>query len=485
VKRLPDGRLVFLGRLDQQVKIRGLRIELGEVESTLAGFPGIGPVSVRPWTDGAGDKHLVGYLTGVTEQQVPSVREHLGTVLPSYMIPSYFVVLEELPLTSSGKVDWRRLPAPDPGSAGDRAGDEPRTATERVLLREVVTPLLRNDRFGVHDDFFQAGGNSLQAAQLMSAINRRFEVEVALNDFFVSPTVAHLAGTIDAARAARLGDDDLLDLLDSMFGETGATEQKGRGLVQMRPPRPARVILLHPSGGELFCYIPLVRALCEDIGVAGFTADPQDSVAPPQEVIATTVGRIVRALIASGLPESYCLAGWSYGGVLAFEVARQLERETGARPPVVLLDAWDDGDLLPLDEPMVRRRFVHDVARLAGQESPAVRAVLDDPAAGLADLRETLASLEVELDLSDEELAGRYAVFRACALALQSYRPPGPYDGPVTLLAASHSPAMQERWRAVCTGPFKTHDLPGDHYTLFTEPALGQIVTEIERALES
>jgi amino acid adenylation domain-containing protein len=219
VKRLPDGRLTFLGRLDQQVKIRGLRIELGEVESALASVAGIGPVSVQPWTDDAGDKHLVGYLTGVIEQQVPSVREHLGTLLPSYMIPSYFVVLDELPLTSSGKVDWRRLPAPDPNPAGDGAGDEPRTATERVLLREVLTPLLRNDRLGVHDDFFQAGGNSLQAAQLMSAINRRFEVEIALTDFFISPTVAYLATVIDAIRAARLSDDDLLDMLENLSDE--------------------------------------------------------------------------------------------------------------------------------------------------------------------------------------------------------------------------------------------------------------------------
>ncbi|HEX6359004.1 amino acid adenylation domain-containing protein [Actinophytocola sp.] len=474
VKRLPDGRLVFLGRLDQQVKIRGLRIELGEVESALASFAGIGPVNVRPWTDDVGDKHLVGYLTGVTAQQVPSVREHLGTVLPSYMIPSFFVVLDELPLTSSGKVDWRRLPAPDPNSAGSNSagsGDEPRTATERVLLSEVVTPLLRNDRLGVHDDFFQAGGNSLQAAALMSAINRRFGVEIALADFFVSPTVTHLATIIDTARAARAGDDDPLDALENM----------SRTPVLMRPPSPARVILIHPSGGELFGYVPLVRALREGIGVAGFAADPRDVDVPPEDGIATAAARIVRAL--ADVPASYCLAGWSYGGVLAFEIARQLERETGQRPPVVLLDAWDDGDLVPLDEPMVRQRFAHDVARLAGRDGPAVRAVLDDQAAPLADIRTTLASLEVELELSDDELAGRYAVFRACALALQAYRPPGPYGGPVTLLAASPSGAMEKRWRAVCTGPFQSHDLPGDHYTLFTEPALSRIVAEIERAL--
>ncbi|MGH3875552.1 MAG: non-ribosomal peptide synthetase [Actinophytocola sp.] len=482
VKRLPDGRLVFLGRLDQQVKIRGLRIELGEVESALAAFAGIGPVSVRPWTDDAGDKHLVGYLTGVGEQQVPSVRAHLGTVLPSYMIPSYFVVLEELPLTSSGKVDWRRLPAPDPGSAGVGSADEPRTATERVLLREVLTPLLRNDRLGVHDDFFQAGGNSLQAAQLMSAINRRFEVEIALNDFFVSPTAAHLATTIDTARATRLGDDDPLDMLENL-SSTEAPADDGRAPVLMRPPGPARVILVHPSGGELFCYVPLVRALREGIGVAGFAADPRDAALEPRDGVTAVATRITRGLVTAGLPESFCLAGWSYGGVLAFEVARQLERETGQRPSLLLLDAFYDEDDVLLDEDMVRRRFVHDVARLAGQDGPPVRAVLDDPVADLTDLRKTLASLGVELELDDDELASRYATFRACALSMQSYQPPGPYGGPVTLLAASPRPAAEAQWRAVCTGPFQADDLPGDHYTLFSEPALGRIVTEIERTL--
>jgi thioesterase domain-containing protein len=252
----------------------------------------------------------------------------------------------------------------------------------------------------------------------------------------------------------------------------------------MRPPGPARVILLHPSGGELFCYMPLVRALREGIGVAGFAADPRDAAVSPRDGMTATATRIAQALTATGLPESYCLAGWSYGGVLAFEIARQRERDSGERPPVVLLDASYDDDV-PLDEPTVRRRFVHDVARLAGRDGPSARAVLDDPAAGLVDIRETLASLEVELKLSDDELDGRYAVFRACALALQSYRPPGPYGGPVSLLATSPRTTVEEKWRAVCTGRFQGDDLPGDHYTLFTEPALSRIVAEIERTLAS
>lgn len=488
VKRLRDGRLVFLGRLDQQVKIRGLRIELGEVESALAGFAGIGPVSVRPWTDDAGDRHLVGYLTGVTEEQIPRVREHLDTLLPSYMIPSYFVVLDELPLTSSGKVDWRALPAPDPDSTSTGAPEEPRTPTERVLLHDVLAPLLRTARLGVHDDFFRAGGNSLQAAQLMSLIVHRFGVEITLGDFFLSPTVAHLATLIDTAQAERTRADDLLGVLENLparkaVGSAEATN--GRQPVPMRPPDPPRVILLHPSGGELFCYIPLVRALRAGIGVAGFAADRRDAAVPPPHAMAATAAGIVKALTAQRIPESYCLAGWSYGGVLAFEVARQIEQTTGEQPPVVLLDASYTEDFGPLDERTVRRRFVHDVARLSGCGASQGRTVLDQPATGLADIRETLTSLGVDLELSDGELADRYSVFRSCALALQSYRPPAPYGGPVTVLAASSRAAMEDEWRPVCTGRFRTEDVPGDHYTLFTEPALSRIVAAIEETLAS
>jgi amino acid adenylation domain-containing protein len=222
VRRLPDGRLVFLGRVDEQVKIRGLRIELGEVESAMASFPGIGQVTAQPWADEDGERHLVGYVTaGAAVPDTGQLRDHLATILPAYMIPSYFVVLPEMPLTSSGKVDKRLLPSPDLHLAeqAETPDGAPRTDTERVLLTEVLVPLLKNERVGIHDDFFRAGGNSLQAAQLMSALNRRFAVEVSLADFFTSPTVAHLSSVIDAKRAEQLTDDELLELLENMPDE--------------------------------------------------------------------------------------------------------------------------------------------------------------------------------------------------------------------------------------------------------------------------
>jgi thioesterase domain-containing protein len=313
----------------------------------------------------------------------------------------------------------------------------------------------------------------------MSAINRRFGVEIALGDFFVSPTVSHLAAIIDTAGAAPRDAADPLEALQGLPSLAGE-----RPPVVMRPGAgPAQVVLLHPSGGELFCYMPLARALRQDIGVVGFAADPSDAAVAPPDAMAATAARIAQSLVASGLPESCCLAGWSYGGVLAFEVARQIEQRTGQRPPVVLLDAAYDEDTDPLDEPTVRRRFVHDVARLTGQHGPAVAAVLDDPVAGVAGVRATLTGLGVELELTGPELDSRFETFRSCALSMQEYRPPAGYGGPVTVLTASPQPAMEEQWRTVCTGPFRAESVPADHYTLFAEPALSRVVAAIEEML--
>jgi acyl carrier protein len=227
VKRLPDGRIVFLGRIDQQVKIRGLRIELGEVEAVAATYPGLGQVAVQPWTDEGGEKHLVAYVTPGDAQPDPArLREHLAEKLPSYMIPSFVVVLSELPLNTSGKVNRRALPAPEL-TVADGPLAEPKTETERVLVQEIFGPLLRSERVAPTDDFFQLGGNSLQAAQLISTINRRFEVEIGLADFFLSPTPAHLGEIVDTQRSATVDDDELFSMLESMSEDEVSAQLEG------------------------------------------------------------------------------------------------------------------------------------------------------------------------------------------------------------------------------------------------------------------
>ncbi len=214
VKRQRDGSIVFLGRIDHQVKIRGMRIELGDIEAAIATHPGVDQVVAIAWSDERGEKHLVAYVTGDTVESA-ELREHLAELLPRYMLPSYWVVLETMPLTVSGKVDHRRLPAPS--LTGTAQAVAPSTETERIVAQDLLAGLLRVERVGVTDDFFELGGNSLQAALLMSRITSTFGVEVSLADFYLSPTVGQLARHIDRLRAS--GEDDLLKEIEEMSEE--------------------------------------------------------------------------------------------------------------------------------------------------------------------------------------------------------------------------------------------------------------------------
>ncbi|WP_326763634.1 amino acid adenylation domain-containing protein [Streptomyces sp. NBC_01591] len=193
-----DGQLEFLRRIDNQVKIRGNRIELGEVESTLLTHPGIGEVSVIVREDTPGDKRLVAYLvtTGADAPSTADLHAHLGRFLPDYMIPAAFVTLERLPLTANGKVDRAALPVPDHQRPDlGREYTAPRNAVERTVTA-VWQELLGIDRVGVHDNFFQLGGHSLLATQVASRLRKALRVDVPVRAVFDSPTPAQLAQAI-------------------------------------------------------------------------------------------------------------------------------------------------------------------------------------------------------------------------------------------------------------------------------------------------
>ncbi|PYQ62551.1 MAG: non-ribosomal peptide synthetase, partial [Acidobacteria bacterium] len=202
-RRLPDGDVEYLGRSDHQVKIRGLRIELGEIEAALVRQPGVHEAVVLARSDRSdgSDRSLVAYLTGAPPGHA-ELRAALGALLPEYMVPAAFVLLEKLPLTTNGKVDRRALPEPErlrPELAEEYLA--PRTPTEE-LLAEIWRELLPVDRVGALDDFFALGGHSLLAARLASRLRERLRLEVSAQVVFQSPTLADLAGALDQMSAA-------------------------------------------------------------------------------------------------------------------------------------------------------------------------------------------------------------------------------------------------------------------------------------------
>jgi len=191
-----DGSVDYLGRADHQVKVRGYRIELGEVEAALSSHPALNLCAVTAGPDASGETQLVGYFVGNTPPDASALREFLKTKLPPYMIPAFLVRLDSMPLSPSGKIDRKALPAPE--RVGRNSGAPrvaPRNEIERAL-QEIWGEALRTERLGIHDHFFEIGGHSLIATQILTRIRSALHVDLAVKDLFDAPTIAGLAEVV-------------------------------------------------------------------------------------------------------------------------------------------------------------------------------------------------------------------------------------------------------------------------------------------------
>jgi acyl-CoA synthetase (AMP-forming)/AMP-acid ligase II/acyl carrier protein len=217
VRYLPDGNIEYLGRIDHQVKVRGFRVELGEIESALQQHPAIREAAVLAREDEPGNKLLVAYLVSVQET-APTIGElhsFLRQKLPGYMAPAAYVWLESLPMTPNGKIDRRALPAPDKTRPElEAAFVAPRTPAEERLAA-IYAEALGLERVGIRDHFFDLGGHSLLAMQVVSRVRQAFKIELPLRSLFETPTVAGLAENIEtilwAAQSSQSTPDSAAD----------------------------------------------------------------------------------------------------------------------------------------------------------------------------------------------------------------------------------------------------------------------------------
>jgi amino acid adenylation domain-containing protein len=223
-----DGTIEFCGRNDFQVKVRGYRIELGEIEARLREVSGVGEAVVVACAEESGEKRLVAYYTcegyreeyaeeygekyAVEEVSAEGLRAELAGVLPEYMVPSAYVRLEQLPMTPSGKLDRRGLPAPDAAAYAGARYEEPQGETEQALAA-IWTELLKVERISRHDNFFNLGGHSLLAVRVVNAVRARFDGVIAVRDVFAHPVLHELADRIVMARLRRFDPADLIKVL--------------------------------------------------------------------------------------------------------------------------------------------------------------------------------------------------------------------------------------------------------------------------------
>ncbi|HEY6146585.1 MAG TPA: AMP-binding protein, partial [Thermoanaerobaculia bacterium] len=208
---LENGTIEFLGRLDEQIKLRGFRIEPGEVESALSRHASVAASFVMAREDAPGDRRLVAYVVRKdgTRDPVPGLRELAASSLPEHMVPSAFVFLESLPLTPNGKVDRRALPPPDSARTQGRGGafDAPRSELEKSVAR-IWSDVLRLDRVGIHENFFELGGHSLLATKVISRVRDALRQEVSLRTLFQFPTVARFSEALSRTSGSDGGRPD-------------------------------------------------------------------------------------------------------------------------------------------------------------------------------------------------------------------------------------------------------------------------------------
>jgi amino acid adenylation domain-containing protein len=468
VRHLAEGEIVYLGRLDHQVKVRGFRIELGEVEAALCALPGVREAVVIARDDSPGDRRLVAYVTG--EVEVEALRLKLRDRLPEFMVPTAFVPLPALPLNPSGKVDRQALPAPDRGSAPGFVA--PRAPAEEVLA-EIWEELLGLARVGAHDNFFERGGHSLLAVLLMARIEKRFGRALPLATLFSAPTLESLAALLSqpASPAGRLP------------------------LVAIRPQGDrAPFFCVHPVGGNVLCYLDLARHLTPD----------QPFYALQTPAAGDNGGRpaSIEAMASRYLPElrriqpqgPYRLGGWSMGGVVAFEMARQLASEGEELDLVALIDTLPPA-VAPGREPATEDElvawFAQDLARLLGYEMGIAPEELRpfpgrEKLAQVAELGRTAGLLPEGLGLA--QMTPLFETFAVNLQASRSYVS-GPYAGKLTLCFSAqtfavYGPELLDGWSRLAQGGIETRTLPGDHYGLLRPPEVELLARELTAHLD-
>ncbi|MCP3140550.1 non-ribosomal peptide synthetase [Pyxidicoccus xibeiensis] len=460
VRWLEDGSIEFLGRVDHQLKIRGYRVELGEVEAVLAGHPAVAECVVVAWEDVPGLRQLVAYAVGRSGKALeePALREYLAERLPDYMVPSACVVLEALPLTSNGKVDRKALPAPSRNRAVAEYV-EPRTETEQRLAA-LWKELLNVSEVGARDDFFELGGHSLLATQVVARVRPLFDVQLAVIDLFEAPTLEALAARIEAGATS---DSPLVTL------------RKGGGAKPF--------FCVHPVGGGVLAYLELAKRMESEQPFYGLQV-PRGGSGETVEEMAAHYLEAVRGVQPEG---PYLLGGWSMGGRVAYEMARQLKARGEEVGLLVIVDARGREDApTEAQEAEGVLEFALHLSRLAGLHPGAAEVLEQVDAVELGAVLDgqPVAGLDEE---SCTELRALWAMFSRNRRASRQYVPE-PFSGSLVLLRAAEQPEGQHEkdlgWSALARGGVETYEVAGDHFSLMALPHVEQLAARLRTLLE-
>lgn len=462
-----DGQLEYLGRADHQVKIRGYRVELTEIERILLTHGGVTGAVVLAREDVPGRKRLVAYTVARTGEQ-PSdedVRRHLADVLPDYMIPSVFVWMDAIPVTTHGKVDREALPAPGAAGAGSSGGRLPVSPREEAVCAAARDVLAVPD-VTLDDNLFDLGCDSLTAGRLIGRINSELGLRLSMRQLYESPTVAGLLAGADAARQ----------------GDAGGS---AAGLEVLLPIRTGGgrtpLFCFHPGSGLSWCYTGLTRHLDSDQPILGVQAailtDP-GSAPNTVETMAEDCLALLQRVQPSG---PYRLFGWSFGGVVAHAVACLLQQRGEQVEFLAVVDSFPQADTdeegSGISEADERRLFAEGLGL-----SPTA---LGDGEVTPSEVLEAARAEGNQLANLDEHAVA--AVMKASAhhVQLMSRHTPGRYVGDMIAFDAGSGRPLQEGsavlWKPFVTGAIEQHEVEGVHQEMMSAQALERIAPVIVR----
>lgn len=487
-----DGNIVFLGRGDTQVKIRGQRLELGEVESALRKFPDVGDCVVLFAKDRQEEGYLSAYLVPANSSvDVAAVRQHCRETLPEYMIPSVFTVLDKLPLSPNGKVDRRALSALTTMAAPESISnlDLPRDAVEEKLI-EIWRDLLPQKNFGIQDDFFYIGGHSLMAVRLLARVEREFGIRLPLATLIHSASIAKIADLLrDPSRMIQINSIlvpiNTLGKKPLLFGVHGH------------------------EGGVLF-WRDIGRDLPPDQPFYAIQAQGVDGSAPALTRIEDMASLYIREVQRIQPHGPYFFCGFSMGGDIVYEMAQQLLSQNESVELLVMLDtrnperlarlsAYGVADKGPQDHgrphnATVRQRIYWQLRRLSGLDLPG-KMKYARTLVGTKMKRALVFSLAAIIHAGKGRLRDGFLLTylrTAHSKALHDYIPQ-PYAGKLIVFRSSQtelesSDDSQWGWKALARGGVEIHRFNADHNIVayeYAETVAKKLTECLERAQRS
>jgi amino acid adenylation domain-containing protein len=466
-----DGTLEFVGRRDEQVKIRGFRIESGEIEAALARHPAVSEAAVLAREGGGGERRLVAYVVAAPEAAADAglrdlLRTHLRQSLPEHMIPAQIAFLGELPLTTNGKLDRRALPELE-GSVTPTNYAAPLDEVE-LRMTAIWERLLGVGPIGRFDDFFDLGGHSLLALRLVGSIHETFGAALSLATLIEARSIAALAD-----RLRRV------------------TEPPNFSFIINIQPRgeSSPLFCIHPGGGTSFCYASLASYLGRKQPLYGLQAIGLDGLQAPltsvEEMAATYISEMRRVQ-----PHGpYRICGWSFGGIVAFEMARQLFEHENEISPLFLIDSRAPALFSPEQLDFVT--FTR--AMLKAWRAPLPEELLEEldranPAQQVTHFVEATRDMRnCHLGFDPVQMSGLWRVYAANILAGAHYRP-SRWPAVIRLLQASSGDPLASGPPGLGWAPLvasvETREVPGPHERLLNNPYVGVVAAHLKDWLQ-